>query len=201
MAVLTETERKRRRERTLAARREVWRSAALSGATELFARDGFHATGMADIAAAAGLSLRALYEVFESKDDLYGAVVNDAFNRALPYLPEPGRTAGFLDVVAGWFEFLADNREIVLLYAHAQQSATRLSDGRDPFAEVIAPIHERIRALVEAAQAAGHAQGIDADVMAHSLLGTMTAVVVNDPDAALDQLAPQILALYAPHFS
>lgn len=54
-----------------AARREQILDAAMSR----FAVNGFHATGMADVIATAGLSAGAVYSYFRSKDELVAAIV------------------------------------------------------------------------------------------------------------------------------
>lgn len=50
---------------------------------KLFARQGFHATGMRDIAKLAQVSIGSLYHYFRSKDELFLAVVRRAFAESL----------------------------------------------------------------------------------------------------------------------
>jgi TetR/AcrR family transcriptional regulator, cholesterol catabolism regulator len=59
-------------------RAEVRRGQVLSIASELFARKGFEATSMRDIATAAGLMSGSLYYHFASKEDLYVAVMDES---------------------------------------------------------------------------------------------------------------------------
>lgn len=75
-----------------AARREQILDAAMSR----FAANGFHATGMADVIATAGLSAGAVYSYFRSKDELVGAIVervlvpaSGRFEAILADEPEP----------------------------------------------------------------------------------------------------------------
>lgn len=198
------------RQTTLAARRGVWRDAALHAGTELFASRGFHETGMGDIAAAAGLSLRALYEVFPGKEQLFVAVVDEAFGHLEPLLPEepapgdPGQE--MLSLVTGLFGFMTDNHDVCLLYSRATQSApARLSDGRDPFAGYLQVLQDRIAARIRVAQAAGYATGVRAEVLAESIRATIVAVAVSalttDPSADLSELGPDVAALYRPYFT
>jgi TetR/AcrR family transcriptional regulator len=49
-----------------------------SAAQRLFAKRGFAGTSMADIAAAAGVSKATVFHHYRSKDQLYGALINDA---------------------------------------------------------------------------------------------------------------------------
>jgi AcrR family transcriptional regulator len=62
-------------------RRAERREQLLAAATQAFARTGFAATSLDDIAAAAGISRVLLYRHFESKTDLYRAVLDRAVAR------------------------------------------------------------------------------------------------------------------------
>jgi len=55
--------------------REQRREAILAGATRAFARAGFAATSMSDVASASGITQLIVYRHFESKADLYRAVL------------------------------------------------------------------------------------------------------------------------------
>lgn len=57
------------------------REQTLDAATRAFARAGFEATGLDDVAAEAGISRVLLYRLFESKTDLYRAVLDRACSR------------------------------------------------------------------------------------------------------------------------
>jgi AcrR family transcriptional regulator len=62
-------------------RRAERREQLLAAATQAFARAGFAATSLDDIAEAAGISRVLLYRHFESKTDLYRAVLDRAIGR------------------------------------------------------------------------------------------------------------------------
>jgi AcrR family transcriptional regulator len=62
-------------------RRAERREQLLAAATQAFARTGFAATSLDDIAEAAGISRVLLYRHFESKTDLYRAVLDRAIAR------------------------------------------------------------------------------------------------------------------------
>jgi AcrR family transcriptional regulator len=62
-------------------RRAERREQLLAAATQAFARAGFAATSLDDIAEAAGISRVLLYRHFESKTDLYRAVLDRAIAR------------------------------------------------------------------------------------------------------------------------
>lgn len=63
-------------------RRELTRNALVEAATEVFARRGFHAASLEEIAEAAGFTRGAIYSNFASKEDLLLAVV-DRYNDVL----------------------------------------------------------------------------------------------------------------------
>lgn len=63
------------------------RSAVVSAATELFARSGWAATGMRDIAAAAGVAVETVYSHFRSKSELLAAAIDAAVVGDLAEVP------------------------------------------------------------------------------------------------------------------
>ncbi|MEX2555995.1 MAG: helix-turn-helix domain-containing protein [Actinomycetota bacterium] len=62
-------------------RRELTRTALIEAAAELFARSGFHATSLEEIAQAAGFTRGAIYKNFKSKEDILIAVVDWTIER------------------------------------------------------------------------------------------------------------------------
>lgn len=71
------------------------REQILTAATEAFARSGFRATGLEEIAAEAGITRVVLYRHFESKTDLYQAVLDRMCARLEAHVEEP--VGGFTD--------------------------------------------------------------------------------------------------------
>jgi AcrR family transcriptional regulator len=57
------------------------RASILRGAAEAFARSGFAHTSMEDVAAACGVTRLILYRHFETKEELYRAVLQEVFDR------------------------------------------------------------------------------------------------------------------------
>jgi AcrR family transcriptional regulator len=62
---------------------EVTRDRVLSVSSELFQRDGYLATSMRDIAAAAGMKSGSLYYYYDSKEMLLAAILNQNIDEAL----------------------------------------------------------------------------------------------------------------------
>ena len=71
------------------------REQILGAATEAFARNGFAATGLDDIASEAGVTRVILYRHFDSKTDLYQAVLDRMCARLDAHVEEP--VGGFSD--------------------------------------------------------------------------------------------------------
>lgn len=114
------------------------RAAIHTAAVRVFSEQGFAATSMADIAAAAGMSRPALYQYFENKGDIFGsaftALIDEAVDRALAALDAPGTTAeqlnGFLQRLDGdlWERMAASPHSQEILdakHAHAAEGTAR----------------------------------------------------------------------------
>ena len=95
--------------------------AAARGRPDTFARAGYHETSMNDVADAAGVTKPVLYQHFESKRDLYQALLDDVGHRLRhgdhhrhrgrrersPAAPSAGSAA--------YFRWVAENRDAFLL--------------------------------------------------------------------------------------
>jgi AcrR family transcriptional regulator len=92
---VTEEEPERVRRLPRAERREK----ILAAATEAFARSGFAATGLDDIASEAGVTRVILYRHFDSKTDLYQAVLDRMGARLNAHVEDPadGFSAASID--------------------------------------------------------------------------------------------------------
>jgi AcrR family transcriptional regulator len=121
---------------------------------EVFARQGFHATSMVEVAEAAGVTKPVLYQHFGSKRELYLELLDDVGQRLLEEVQKATAAAGGprQQVESGftaYFRFVADH-----------ESAFRLlfgGDGREAdaqFADVVRRVEDAIAdaiaALIEA---------------------------------------------------
>jgi AcrR family transcriptional regulator len=93
-------------------RRSERREQILAAATSAFARTGFTATSLEDIAAEAGVTRAILYRHFESKADLYRSVLDRAKER--------------LDAATGAPEFTDESIDALLAAAADDPAAFRL---------------------------------------------------------------------------
>ncbi len=88
--------------------RAAKRGEILAAAAELFAANGFHATSMADIISASGMSAGAVYRYFRSKDELIWGVAetvlqtaDEVFTRMLEGGATPSPAEAITTVVEG----------------------------------------------------------------------------------------------------
>jgi AcrR family transcriptional regulator len=98
-------------------RRAERRKQILTAATQAFARAGFAATSLDDIASAAGISRAILYRHFDSKTDLYRAVLDRACARLAGAVGTGNFTAASVDALVG--AAAADPDGFRLLFRHA----------------------------------------------------------------------------------
>jgi len=105
-------------------RREERHASILHGAAAAFARTGFAATSMEDVADACGVTKLIVYRHFDSKEELYRAILQRVFDRQAEELvrglshPTPGLGTRTLLTVAR-----EDPSAFVLLWRHAPREA------------------------------------------------------------------------------
>lgn len=98
-------------------RRSARREQILAAATRAFARSGFSATSLEDVAAEAGVSRVILYRHFESKADLYRAVLDRAQARLVAAVGAGDYTPESVDALIG--AAVEDPAGFRLLFQHA----------------------------------------------------------------------------------
>ncbi len=174
------------------------RGDVIARAATVFQRRGFHATSMADLAAACGILKGSLYHHFPSKDDLALAVLDDIhsrfradiFARAYgPGTPEDRMTA-LTDAVAAYF--LARDGACLMgsfaleLGASDERFAARLRAWFDDWATAIAaPLDPRHGAI--------EAQRLGRDFVARSQ-GALMLMKVSGDDEALTRCHAAMIA-------
>jgi AcrR family transcriptional regulator len=145
------------------------RDAILRGAAEAFARTGYAATSMEDIAAASGITKLIVYRHFDSKEALYRAVLQRVFDRLAEVF-----LAGYRETGIGARSLLTVAREdpaaFRLLWQHA---------AREPqFAEYARDLREH---AVDASRAllAGQVPPEVHEWAAYTILGYLVEAVLN----------------------
>ncbi|MER3452824.1 MAG: TetR/AcrR family transcriptional regulator [Acidimicrobiia bacterium] len=135
-----------RRRAVTEADKERRREAILAAAKRVFARKGYHATKISDIARAARISYGSIYWYFDSKDALFDAVIEAEERRLREHIQralEPG--AGNGDVVA----HLRDAVRTTFEFFENDRAATRLlfreASGRRVYEHFVDDIEAMVR--------------------------------------------------------
>jgi AcrR family transcriptional regulator len=95
-------------------RRPERRQALISAAARAFARSGFAATSLEDVATEAGVTRVLIYRHFDSKADLYRAVLDDVSQRLLQETGGPDRLGP--DSIAGLLKVARETPDGFRLY-------------------------------------------------------------------------------------
>lgn len=181
------------------------RDQIMGAAKEVFARKGFHATTIADIAKRAGLAYGSVYWYFDSKDDLFHALMV-AEEGALR-----GHIAAALDVPAKSFgqeESLRVAVRATLEFFEADKATVKLLL-RDPYAmgerfeKHLGGIYERfvddIETFVVAAQERGEVVAAPPRMVAYTLAALVGQLahrrLSTDDDVTAAQVADFVVAL------
>ena len=108
---------------------EARRATVLDRAVTVFARNGYHATPVAEVAAAAKISPAYVFRLFDGKLGLFVAAVDHCFDRIMRALAAGAdRSAGdepveVLDAMAGAYAELIADRDLLMLQVHALSAA------------------------------------------------------------------------------
>lgn len=179
------------------------RSDLLAAAATVFARNGYHATSVDMVAEAAGYTKGAVYSNFESKEDLFLALVDEHLDQAVDTLEEivagtaPGDRADLVGERRGKMQVF--DRDWHLLETEFVLYAARNEHIRELFAERQRRTRTRIAALLERHLGdVGADAPVDLDDLARILVATgdgLTIMGVADPDTDGGRLMTTLLHL------
>ncbi len=188
------------------------RDEIMAAAKEVFARKGFHATTIADIAKQAGLAYGSVYWYFDSKDELFHALmaVEESALRshiaaALAALGEPAENVG---QEAPLRAFLESSVQATLEFFEADKATVKLLL-RDPYAlgerfeKHLGGIYERfiddIETFIVAAQQRGEVVAAPPRMVAYTLAALVGQLahrrLSTDDDVTATQVADFVVAL------
>ncbi|MEI5583594.1 MULTISPECIES: TetR/AcrR family transcriptional regulator [unclassified Agromyces] len=108
---------------------EARRPLVVRAATTTFARAGYRATTVADVATEAKISSAYVFKLFAGKEALFVAALEDCYERIVEALAEGVESAtdrtpeGILDAMGGAYAALIADRDLLLLQVHAQSAA------------------------------------------------------------------------------
>ena len=187
------------------AKAERTRAAILAAAENLFARRGYAATRLEDVAEVVGVKRAALFYHFRDKQELYDAVIEDAFGALVARLDEafsePRPIAERIERAA---EALVD--AIVARPTLARLILRHAAEAEENRDQPLFPAVERLLrdafALFEQGRASGELQPIHDDPFhtASALIGAtvfyVSALGALLPNSAFDPLAPEHVAAH-----
>lgn len=150
------------------------REQILDVAVQVFARNGFHSTSMNDVADAAGVTKPVLYQHFDSKQDLYLALLDEVGNRMIISITKAttGATSGRSQTELGfraYFQWVADDHDAFLLLFGSRSN--RDEESTIAIRRITAEAAEAVAPLIAA--------DIDPDhrrTLAHGLVGLAEGV-------------------------
>lgn len=148
------------RDQANARRRRERRTQILRAGKTVFSRQGYHATTMAEVAAAADLSYGTLYWYFASKEDLFDALMQQQelalrrwIDAALDPIGPSDAEARLRAAVRATFEFFEQDREAVKLLFRDSSTLD------DRFERHLFRIYERFVDDLESSIEAAHRRG------------------------------------------
>ncbi len=170
------------------------RQQLLDVALQVFARQGYHGASMNDVADAAGVTKPVVYQHFDSKHDLYLALLDEVGERLLTAISKAtaGATDGKHQTELGfqaYFRWVADDHDaFLLLFGSGARSDEEFSAA---VRKVTAQVAEAIKPLIAADIDPEHQR-----TLAHALVGLSEGVsrrlVDNGTDFDPDLLARQV---------
>ena len=164
----------------------------LDAAAAVFAEQGFEGSRVAQIAQAAGLSVGAIYNHYESKAELLAAVVERHSAAELGQLLAGEQATGVLDLIAAQGRRLEERTPAAPLLAEVILAARRDPDVARILSREVAGREELLSEFVRFGQAAGEViDDVDPEVVARfclmlglgSLLVGAIGLPPSDPDA------------------
>jgi AcrR family transcriptional regulator len=185
-------------------RKAETREALLDAAGQVFARRGYHAAAVDEVAAEAGFSTGALYSNFEGKEDLFLALLTREIERQVREVSEAIAERGTLDERARggaeyWNRFLEREPELVLLFMEFWAYAVRNPEVRERFAARYAEVRAALAGLIEeSARELGIELTLPAELLAvavDALADGFALQKLADPDSVPEELFAESLAM------
>jgi len=160
---------------------EQRRADVVRAASSIFGEKGYEGAQIAEIAAAAEVSLASLYALFEGKEQLYQAVIEVAavsireivFDKIEP-VPDPAER--LLTLVDSLFDCFEQNRDLLRIYTRSTGGLPwrmRSSLG-DSAVTIFQNFIDWVAELAHDAQKAGYLRGLDPEAFALTLVGSVT---------------------------
>jgi AcrR family transcriptional regulator len=181
------------------------RERLLDAAAEVFAERGYRASSVEDIAAAAGLTKGAVYWNFDSKEDVFFALIEERVDRRARELMgvtehAPRETATAPLVSRGVSGFADEQQALVLLLQEYWSLAVRDPALRDAYVKRQRALRERLAEALEARhRTTGVPLTVPAEALATGIIALATGLAqerIADPDGVSDDLLGELLSLF-----
>ena len=158
------------------------RDRILKAAVKVFARNGFHATRVSEVAKAAGVADGTIYLYFKSKEELLVSLFEDRVSKLLafmqdnlPKLPSaPDRLRAVIDMQLGLLE---GERELAEVITVILRQSTRLM--KEFAAPKFSAYLDAIATIVQEGQAAGDfRQDVSPSIAARAVFGALDGITL-----------------------
>jgi AcrR family transcriptional regulator len=187
------------------ARLEIRREQILDAAIACFARNGFHRTTMADIAAEAGITPAAIYRYFASKEDVIEASARARGRARTARFQAAQQRAGSIQVlnelVDGYLRRLVQPDTNSLLEVQLFSEALSNPRVRDSVRESWRDVVARFEEIVRRGQVQGEIdRALEPNTVGRMLLAAYLGLLVQkaiDPDVDVWKCAEILKALYS----
>jgi len=169
-----------RRKRAAEARRRV----ILEAAARVFARRGFHAATIAEVAAETGLAVGSIYLYFNTKEELYFSLVDEKAEELLSFLhaelaQAPTALGKLRRLVVAQLEFFNRNKEFFRIYFSTRNGLewTLKDDFGEAVSRKYAAYIEMVTAIVKRGIEEGELRAAPPADLAHALVGMVNSLV------------------------
>ncbi len=174
----------------------------LQASLHLFAKKGFHGTSMRDIARAANITEGLIYHYFESKRDLFRAIIDEysflPLLRTLPDLAEQLDLRGLLIVLArGFFDVLRQNIELTRLLLQEVQVFPEEKEAF--FADAVGRSTAELAQILDARMSQRARSQVDPQVAARLFFNALLAFFVEQEILGGKHLLPVDQRVYVDH--
>jgi AcrR family transcriptional regulator len=186
------------------ARTDATRAKLLKAAEQVFARSGFEAARLEDIAAAAGYTRGAFYANFESKEDLFMALLEECVRRRVADVRELMARAGSPQAQAKafreYYAEIATQKQWALIFLEYKLFAVRHPEARARLQRRIRNLRAAgIEILKKLSAALGRPLPVSASVAAVGMGALSNALLLEhlvDPESISGQDIHTLLGLF-----
>jgi AcrR family transcriptional regulator len=185
---------------------EQRRADVVAAALKVFAAKGFNGAQMAEIAAAAELSLASLYGVFEGKEEIYQEVVSAAavairatVEARVEEIPKPKEQ--LLCLIDALFETFEENRDALRIVISGSLGLPwKIRQAMGPSQELYQGFQHWVFNLTRQAKKRGCLKGVDPETFSLCLIGAATTTAAHwieaRPQRSLADAAPPLRKLF-----